>query len=201
MELHHNEHDIRTHKVAGSVRDKIITLHDKYLRVTDFPDHAITAFERIASEVRSQRGQEIVGKMRGNVVDIAKNVEIGLAAQDLIVGTVFGMVGMREMVGAIRSQRALNKTTPANPSLGEALSVQSLQNNEIRPRMANGLIAGGLGTLFVGLRPLTRLADAALVYGAPLGGRIARGVDAILLRQETKRASKQVFVGSSNSST
>ena len=119
---------------------------------------------------------------------------MGTAAVDVTLGLVGAGVAAEGLIGGILEKRAVEKGASALDTDVQETAL-GMMKTDMRPRIKRGLAGIGLGGVFWGLRPVTRIADAAYRYGAPLARRVVGAVDGILLRREQKQEVKRVFVG------
>jgi hypothetical protein len=190
--LHHETK--KTAPVVKTVRDRLVDFHDRHLQVSPVAADAAKAFESIVPVISSKKGKAVVEKIRPHVASWSKNIEMGTAAVDVTLGLVGAGVAAEGLIGGILEKRAVEKGASALDTDVQETAL-GMMKTDMRPRIKRGLAGIGLGGVFWGLRPVTRIADAAYRYGAPLARRVVGAVDGILLRREQKQEVKRVFVG------
>lgn len=183
--------------VVKTVRDRIVTFHDTYLKAHPLSERLVVTFEQASSELRSKKAREIAERLKPHIHDLAKNAEIAAAAGDLIVGLIMGGVGLRDISRVRRAHAEFQANhvalsgTDLQRDIRTALFNTEIGNKQYDRPFALTAIGGGI----LALRPITRLSHAAVGLTRRPALFIARQVDAILLRQEAASPKKQVFVG------
>lgn len=180
--------------VVQTVRDRIVAFHDRHLQVSPVEASVVKAFESVVPVITSKKGKAVVEKVRPKIASVGKNIEMSAAAIDMTLGLVGTGLAAEGLIGGILEKRAVEKNVGMLDADVQATAM-GMMKTDIRPRIKRGLAGVGVGGVFWGLRPVTRFADAAYRYGAPLARRVAGAVDGILLRREQKQEVKRVFVG------
>lgn len=193
MEIKQTE-QAKNENVTSTVRDRIVAFHDKHLSVKPIDRHIVQLFEALALEISSQKGKAWVERMRAKIGNFAKNAEVVAAVGDMTVGVIGAGVALegatRAMIGGVKAPEKASHFSAKQQTYKNENDLATVQKPAIRA--VKGAVTSGI---FLGVRPITRLADAAVVYGMPLAKRVTRWVDSMLLRREYKRI-PQVYFGS-----
>lgn len=187
MELTHHEQHVSS-PVTKSVRERVIALHDRHLKVAPIADDAVAAFEDIAKNITSKKGQAAIDRIRPHIADWSKNAEIWASTGDMVVSVAGSVVAVDAFV---LEKRRIGKLA-GRLDAANTLTGPSELKIAARSRIYRGFAGGIIGGIFGGLRPVTHLTHR---IGIPLARRIALTVDAIMLKKEQKLETKQVFVG------
>lgn len=178
----------KTPTAAKTIREKIVALHDRYLKVAPISEDAMSAFEQVAKEVTSKKAHAAVERIRPHIAKWSKNAEMWATAGDMVLSLASSAVAVDALFLEKRRIDALTGTLD--------VSVQATGGAELktaaRSRVKRGFAGAALAGIFGGLRPVSRLAHRV---GIPLSRRIALSVDNIMLKKEQKMETKQVFVG------
>lgn len=162
----------RESQPVRSVREKIVSFHDTYLRVTPFSSDIVKTFEEILPKITSQKGKEVAQRIRPKLSNIAKNAEMAMTATDLIVGVVGLGSGSKDMVHAISLHKKAKGTQSSDFLAGSYMYAWE------------GFKKGIFGGIMVAGRPITRLADIGVL---PLTKKLVLWTDGILLRKEQQK--------------
>jgi len=177
--------------VVKTVRDRIVSFHDRYIKSALITEDAVGAFEQVSKLITSKKGQAAMERIRPHIADWSKNVEIWAGVSDMVLGVAGSVVAAEGLVGGLIEKRRAEKGATLVDSVNQLTAVSELKK-DIRPNIQRGLGGAVMGGIFAGLRPVTHLAHR---IGIPLVRRIALTVDTIMLKQEHKQQIQQVFVG------
>ena len=183
--------------VVMSVRDRIVTFHDRYLKTNQLSERIVSTFEQASSELRSKKAREIADRLRPKMNNLAKNAEIATAAGDFVIGLIAGGIGIRDISRVRRAQAGFQELHGVLPGTDRQKQVRTdLFANEIgKTQYDRPLMMTAIGGGILALRPVTRLTDAAVLMTRRPALFIARQVDALLLKREAATSEKHVFVG------
>lgn len=152
--------------VLRRVRDRVVALHDKHLKVTPLSEHILERFNALAPDVSSQKGKKLVEWLRPRIVDLAKNAEVATAVADVAIGVVAAGVAL-EGGARVASIAIDNKKKILSVDKSLRHQTAGLINNESIVRAQKPFIRGAGGAVtsgvFLGLRPITRWVDGILL--------------------------------------
>lgn len=178
--------------VMKGVKENIISFRDHHIAVVPISEHIMTSFEQVSREMKSEKGKEMVVRLKPKIENIAKGVEVGAGTLDVVTGVIFAGLGVRE---GMRAKKDYDILKDKKSRIQDPVLIRTIAHvSDLHPlqKASSGVLDVGIAGTMLGVRPISRGVDA---ISGPLEKRVLRTMDAIFLRQEHKQPVRQIFVG------